>query len=97
VLRLILTVIEAGVKHGVEVSMCGEMSGEVHYTMPLIGFGLRSFSISPGSIPEVKKVTRSTTLREAVEVAERILDFRDAKQIDKYLREKAKRIIPQLF
>jgi phosphoenolpyruvate-protein phosphotransferase (PTS system enzyme I) len=97
ILRLILTVIEAGMKHGVEVSMCGEMSGEVVYTIPLIGLGLRNFSISPASIPEVKKVIRSTTLREAADVAEKIFGFRDAKQTDNYLREKARRIIPQLF
>ena len=77
--------------------MCGEMSGEVKYTMPLIGLGLRNFSISPGSLPEVKKVVRSTTLREAVDVAETIFAFRDARQTDNYLREKARRIIPQLF
>ena len=97
VLRLLLSVIEAGVKHGIDVSMCGEMSGEVIYTIPLIGLGLRNFSISPGSIPEVKKVVRSTTLRQASEEADKIFDFRDAKQTDNYLREKARRIIPQLF
>jgi phosphotransferase system enzyme I (PtsI) len=97
ILRLLTQVIEAGIRHGIEVSMCGEMSGEVVYTIPLIGIGLRTFSISPGPIPEVKKVIRSTTLREAVEVAEKIFAFRDAKQTDNYLREKAKRIIPQLF
>jgi phosphotransferase system enzyme I (PtsI) len=97
ILRLLHQVIEAGARQGVEVSMCGEMSGEVVYTIPLIGLGLRNFSISPGSIPEVKKVVRSTTLRESVEEAEKIFTFRDAKQTDNYLREKARRIIPQLF
>lgn len=97
ILRLLTQVIEAGHRAGIEVSMCGEMSGEVVYTIPLIGLGLRTFSLSPGPIPEVKKVIRSTTLREAVEVAEKIFGFRDAKQTDNYLREKAKRIIPQLF
>jgi phosphotransferase system enzyme I (PtsI) len=97
ILRLLSTVIEAGHNHGIEVSMCGEMSGEVVYTIPLIGMGLRTFSISPASIPEVKKVIRSTTLREATEVAEKIFAFRDARQTENYLREKAKRVIPQLF
>ncbi len=97
ILRLLTQVIEAGVRHGIEVSMCGEMSGDVVYTIPLIGLGLRTFSISPGPIPEVKKVIRSITLRDAVAEAEKIFGFRDARQIDNYLREKAKRIIPQLF
>jgi phosphotransferase system enzyme I (PtsI) len=97
ILRLILSVIEAGWRHGIEVSMCGEMSGEVVYTIPLIGLGLRTFSISPGTIPEVKKVTRSISVREAEEVVDRIFTFSDARQTDSYLRERAKRIIPQLF
>jgi phosphotransferase system enzyme I (PtsI) len=97
ILRLITEVIEAGTRAGIEVSMCGEMSGDVVYTIPLIGLGLRTFSISPKPIPEVKKVIRSITLREAVAEAEKIFGFRDAKQTDNYLREKAKRIIPQLF
>ncbi|GIW72885.1 MAG: phosphoenolpyruvate-protein phosphotransferase [Planctomycetota bacterium] len=97
ILRLLLTVIEAGWRHGIEVSMCGEMSGEAIYTIPLIGLGLRTFSISPGTIPEVKKVTRSITLREAEEVVDRIFTFSDARQTDNYLREKARRIIPELF
>ncbi len=97
ILRLILQVIEAGRRHGIDVSMCGEMSGEVVYTIPLLGLGLKTFSISPGTIPEVKKVIRSITQKEAVQVVERIFTFSEAKQTDNYLREKAKRIIPQLF
>ncbi|RME72486.1 MAG: phosphoenolpyruvate--protein phosphotransferase [Planctomycetota bacterium] len=97
ILRLILGVIEAGWRHGIEVSMCGEMSGEVVYTIPLIGLGLRTFSISPGTIPEVKKVTRSITVREAEEVVDRIFTFSDARQTESYLQERARRIVPQLF
>lgn len=97
VLRLIRGVIEAGYQHGVEVSMCGEMSGEVLYTIPLVGLGLRTFSISPGSIPEVKKVLRSVSLRESRKVVERVFEFAEASETDEYLRDKASRIIPQLF
>jgi phosphotransferase system enzyme I (PtsI) len=97
VLRLLRLVIEAGHKAGVEVSMCGEMSGEALYTIPLLGLGLRTFSISPGSIPEVKKVMRSVTLRESAEVFEKITDFEDATRTDAFLRERAERIIPELF
>lgn len=97
VLRLIKQVIEAGHQNGVEVSMCGEMSGEVLYTIPLVGLGLRTFSISPGSVPEIKKVTRSIALRESIGVVERIFEFSEAGETDAYLREKAQRIIPELF
>jgi phosphotransferase system enzyme I (PtsI) len=97
VLRLIRNVIEAGRRHGVEVSMCGEMSGEVAYTLLLVGMGLRTFSISPGSIPEVKKVTRAIAMRESMGVVERIFSFAEATETEAFLRERAQRIIPELF
>ena len=97
ILRLILNVVQAGQHHGIDVSMCGEMSGEVAYTIPLLGLGLRTLSISAGTIPEVKKVTRSITLEDAAEVVDHIFTFSDAQQTDGYLRDKARRIIPELF
>jgi phosphoenolpyruvate-protein phosphotransferase (PTS system enzyme I) len=97
VLRLIRMVIDAGHRSGIEVSMCGEMSGDVAYTIPLLGLGLRTFSISPGSVPEIKKVTRSITLRESVDVVERVFAFSEAQKTESYLRTRARRIVPQLF
>lgn len=97
VLRLIEGVIEAGHRHGVEVSMCGEMSGEVSYTIPLVGMGLRTLSISPGSIPEVKKMIRAINVRESTKVVEQIFEFNQASDTEAFLRERAQRIIPQLF
>src|SRR6185295_3081878 len=56
VLRLIDQVVKAARQHGTEVNVCGEMSGESIYTLLLLGLGLRQLSVTPHSIPEVKKV-----------------------------------------
>jgi phosphotransferase system enzyme I (PtsI) len=97
ILRLLMNVIEAGHRHNIEVSMCGEMSGDVMYTIALIGMGLRDLSISPAVIPEVKKVIRSVSLKDAAEVVDRIFAFSESKQTEIYLRERARKILPQLF
>ena len=57
--RLLREVIKAGERHGIEVSMCGEMASEIEYVIPLIGLGLREFSLVPTMIPDIKKVIRS--------------------------------------
>ena len=95
--RSSVAVLEAGYRNGVEVSMCGEMSGDVAYTIPLVGLGLRTFSISPGTIPEVKKLTRAIALRDSAKVVERIFAFAEASETEAYLRELASRIMPELF
>lgn len=59
VLRLIQMVIDAGKRHNIPISMCGEMAGDPRYIPLLLGMGLREFSMQPGSLLEVKRVVRS--------------------------------------
>ena len=62
VLSLIKMVIDAGKKHKIPVTMCGEMAGNPNYTRLLLGLGLREFSMPPNSILEIKNVLRQTRL-----------------------------------
>ncbi len=73
VFRLIQQVVQAGKQYGVKVSVCGEMAGEALYVIPLIGMGIRELSLSPGLIPEIKEVIRSTTIRKAAGLAKEVL------------------------
>lgn len=96
VLRLIELVIQAAAKHNIEVSVCGEMSGEPVYTMLLLGMGLRQLSVTPHNIPEIKKVIRSITLEEAKAVAQEVMQLETARDVNNYLREKTRRILPEV-
>jgi len=62
VLSLIKMVIDAGKKHKIPITMCGEMAGNPNYTRVLLGLGLREFSMPPNSILEIKSVLRQTRL-----------------------------------
>lgn len=62
VLTLIKMVIDAGAKHKIPVTMCGEMAGNIEYTRLLLGLGLREFSMPPNSILEIKSALRSTNI-----------------------------------
>lgn len=55
VLKLIASTIQTGARAGVPVSVCGEMAGAPNFTRLLLGMGLRSFSMHPTQILEVKQ------------------------------------------
>ncbi|MBI4835546.1 MAG: phosphoenolpyruvate--protein phosphotransferase [Planctomycetes bacterium] len=97
VLRLIKKVIDIGGENGKIVAMCGEMSGNVVYTILLLGLGLKVFSMAPIVVPEIKKVIRSVSMDEARQVAKHALEFTDAQTAANYLLDYTKQVIPQLF
>jgi phosphotransferase system enzyme I (PtsI) len=76
--------------------MCGQMCGNPLYTMLLLGMGLRTMSVTPAAIPEIKRVCRSVTLVQCEAVAKRALQFDSAHNIRTYLKEELSRVLPDL-
>ncbi|MBT3278972.1 MAG: phosphoenolpyruvate--protein phosphotransferase [Phycisphaerales bacterium] len=97
VLRLIREVIRTGQQHNIPVSLCGEMAGSPMYTLILLGLGLRRFSCAPPMIPEIKKMIRSVTIQQAMEVARQVSRFDTDAEISNYLRATARKIMPEVF
>ena len=96
VLRLIETVVQGRQKERHRPStVCGEMSGEPLYTMLLLGLGLRQLSVTPHNIPEIKKFIRSVSVDAAVETAREALRLETARDVNNYLREQTRRILPR--
>jgi len=85
ILRLIKRVIDAGHQIGKPVGMCGEMAADPSFTKILIGMGLDEFSMSPLSIPKIKKIIRSTNLAKAQELANRILATAQQEEVTKII------------
>ena len=98
ILKLLKMAIKAAEDNNIKIGICGEMGGEVEYTILLLGLGLREFSVAPAMIiPEVKKIIRSVTFERAKEVAETVCSFNDPAETTKYLRDMAREIIPEIF
>jgi phosphotransferase system enzyme I (PtsI) len=97
VLRLIDAVIKAAHKRGVAVNVCGEMSGDPQYTLLLLGLGIRQLSLTPHNIPEIKRLIRSVTLEEAVATTREAMRLETARDVNNYLREQTRRILPEVF
>jgi phosphotransferase system enzyme I (PtsI) len=95
VLRLIREVIRAGRRHEVPVSLCGEIASDPQFTLLLMGMGLRIFSCAPPAIPEVKKVIRSMTMKQALRVARRVMSFTSDRETTNYLRVETRKLVPE--
>jgi phosphoenolpyruvate-protein phosphotransferase (PTS system enzyme I) len=95
VLRLIKLVVEAADDQGIDVNVCGEMSGDPLYTMLLLGLGLRQLSVTPQNIPEIKKIIRLMNLDDARRVAAEAMNLETARDVTNYLREQTRRILPE--
>lgn len=97
VLRLIDMTIRAAAAAKVPVSVCGQMSGEVSYTMLLLGLGLRGFSVPPSAIPEIKRVCRSVSIPQCEVVARRAMQLYTSREVDNYVREELRKVAPELL
>ncbi len=95
ILRFLKQIIESGARHKKPVSVCGEMSSDVTYTLLLLGMGLRIFSVVTPVIPEIKKLIRSVTIEEAKSIAERALAYDDARATVEFLKTETRKYLPE--
>ncbi len=95
VLRLIQTTLRAAQTAGVPASVCGQMSGSPHCALLLLGLGLTEFSVPPGDILEIKRVCRGVTVEQCRKIAQIAMQMQGALEIDNYLREELKKLVPQ--
>ena len=97
VLRLIRTVIQDAYKAQIDIHICGEMASEPEHIMLLLGLGIRTLSLTPPMIPEIKQIIRSVTIEDCNNLARRILGMNSERQISSYLRSEARKILPEAF
>jgi len=87
VLYLLKYIADAANTAGKEISICGEMAGDVRYSRLLLGMGYTHLSMSSFFIPQVKRAIRSISLREAQEQAKKALSLNETKKIKLLLQK----------
>jgi len=97
VLRLLRTVIQDSNKAQIDLSVCGEMASEPEYIMLLLGMGVRTLSLAPPMIPEIKQIIRSVTIENCNAAARKVLGMNSERQISSYLRDATRKILPEAF
>jgi phosphotransferase system enzyme I (PtsI) len=97
VLRLMRTVIQDAYKAQIDVAVCGEMASEPEYIMLLLGLGIRTISLTPPMLPEIKQIIRSVAIEDCNTIARKVLGMNSERQISRYLRDAARNILPEAF
>jgi phosphotransferase system enzyme I (PtsI) len=97
ILRAIKMTCDAAAEAGIEVGMCGEMAGEPLYTLALIGLGLNELSMSPASVPRVKRVLRQVALHEGRELVDELLTLSTSKDVAQALDRRMRQLLPEIF
>lgn len=87
VIRTINQIIKNGQRGHAFVSMCGEMAGDTIAIPLLVGMGLDSLSVSPSSIPYIKRIIRSLNYAKAQELAGECLGFGSLQQISEKIEK----------
>jgi phosphotransferase system enzyme I (PtsI) len=97
VLRLIRMVFQDANKAQIDVSICGEVASDPEFIMLLLGMGFRTISLAPPMLPEIKQIIRSVTVEECNSVARKVLSMNSERQISSFLRNAARKILPEVF
>ena len=91
VLRLVRQVLEAARQSGTDVCLCGEAAGELALTPVLLAFGLKQFSVAPGSLLPLRKAISRWSREEAQAVAQEAMSLETERQVREFLKERERR------
>lgn len=84
--RIINHVVKSFVDQKKPISVCGEMGGDPLGVIPLLGLGIRKFSMSPSSMANVKKKLLETPLSKAQRIANTVLHLSSGDQVEAFLK-----------
>jgi phosphotransferase system enzyme I (PtsI) len=96
VLRVLANVIRAANKADKPITLCGEMAGQPRAFVLLYGMGLRSFSMSPAFIPQMKELAFHLSRDQAQRIFRRAMTLRTTAKVQAYLGEMLKELAPNL-
>lgn len=97
VLRLIRRTVNAAHDAGIKVSLCGEMGSDPTLAMVLLGLGLDSFSMSPTSIPLIKRAVRSIRFSDVEDLARQALKLSTGAEVVDYMITEIKKLVPDFY
>jgi phosphotransferase system enzyme I (PtsI) len=88
-LELVARVGEAGGESGKPVGVCGEAAGDPLLALVLVGLGVTSLSMAPGSLPDVRLLLGRHTMADCRRLASLAMDAADAAAAKQRVREEA--------
>ncbi len=88
ILRMIQQVVKAAKDGGIRVALCGEMAGDPMCTLILLGLGIDELSMNPWSVPVIKNIIRSVSMKEVRADFGRIMKLDTAAKVRKFIVER---------
>ena len=85
ILRVLVMVRRAATRHGIPVSLCGEMASDPALLTLLVGLGLREFSMTPGAIGVARQVLSEVRSADLRSLANRILKLPTVEEMEREL------------
>jgi len=67
--------------------MCGEMAGDALSIPILLGLGLDSFSMSPTSIPNARKIINNLKFTDCELLAKKALELQTVREVNQMVTE----------
>ncbi len=92
-IRLIHHTVEVANRYEKDVSLCGQMGSMPACVPLLLGLGLRSISVSPGMIPQMKNICASFSMEKCREIARGALNCKTALDVRSYLRREYRAVM----
>lgn len=96
VIRMIMQVVRSAQNTGIEVSLCGEMAGDPFCIPILLGMGINELSLTATGIPQLKKLIRSLSKKEAEKDLANILKLKTSEEVRRYIQKITKEYLPDL-
>jgi len=96
IIRMLERVVEAAYANGRWVGVCGEMAGEPLLAPLLLGLGIHELSMSPVSVPPIKRLIRRMRMYEAEQLVAQASSCSSADEVRELCTAFLARVDPDL-
>ena len=87
VLRALKKIVDAGLKYGKEVSVCGDMANDPRYLALLLGLGVRCLSMDARYLPRMHECLRELSIKECERLTKEVLAQSQISRIEQILEQ----------
>jgi phosphotransferase system enzyme I (PtsI) len=89
--------LKAAANAGIPAIVCGEMASTPAYAVLLIGLGATDLSMTPSSIPRVRRALAAIDSQDARGIVRECLDCDSADEVENLVRERFAKLWPEQF
>lgn len=97
VLRALYSLTHVAKKYKIGLTVCGEMGGDPYFTLLFMAMGINSLSMSPISMPIVKKIIKSGYLEEGKELLNKVLMVTTESEMRNIIENEMESKYPNIF